>query len=110
MTSCCDDYGTCTRGKDCPARPAMLEIPQPTAPAADLARRANERIRRLEAGRAHLTNLSAKPSLRIRAWDWIGNLPHRFGRWVNRSPLLQMAGFAVGAVAACALAALVVMR
>lgn len=24
MTNCCDDYGQCTRGKDCPARPAML--------------------------------------------------------------------------------------
>lgn len=48
--------------------------------------------------------------IHIRAWDWLGNLPHRFGRWVDRSPVLQMAGFAVGAVVACALAALVVMR
>jgi hypothetical protein len=24
--NCCDDYGNCTRSKDCPARPAMLDL------------------------------------------------------------------------------------
>lgn len=51
-----------------------------------------------------------KPSRLVWALDWAGNLPHRFGRWVDRSPLLQMGAFAIGAVTACALAALVVMR
>lgn len=79
----------------------MFEPPEQPAMTPSLARAANERIRRLEA---------TKTPLRIRAWDSLGNLPHRLGRWVDRSPVLQMAGFAVGAVAACALAALVVMR
>lgn len=47
-----------------------------------------------------------KPSRINRTLDWLGNLPHRFGRWVDRTPLAQMAGFAIGAVTACALAAL----
>lgn len=38
--NCCDDFSNCARGKDCPARPAMLEVPQPTAPMLDLADRA----------------------------------------------------------------------
>lgn len=110
MTECCDSYGNCTRGKDCPARPAMFEVPQPTAPMMDLADRARhmaaEDFYRPDYGRAQVI----RTPRHIRALDWLGNLPHKFGRWVDRSPVLQMVGFAIGAVTACALAALVVMR
>ena len=51
-----------------------------------------------------------KPPFHIRALDWIGNLPHRFGRWVDRSAAMQTLCLSIGAVIACALAALVVMR
>ena len=51
-----------------------------------------------------------KPSRLNRALDRIGNLPHRFGRWVDRSAAMQTLCLSIGAVIACALAALVVMR
>lgn len=93
--NCCDSYGTCTRGKDCPARPAMYEIPQPTAPAADLIRAANERIRRLEAGRAHLLTLADAP----------GNTLDDFAKWWGNRSMVGQVLYVCLAVAACGLTA-----
>ena len=109
--NCCDDFSNCTRGKDCPARPAMVEVPQPTAPMLDLADRARhmaaEAFYEPNYGRAQL--VQKRPAY-IKHLDWIGNLPHRIGRWVDRSPALQMAVFAIGAIAACALVALTIFH
>lgn len=66
-----------------------------------LVRAANERIRRLEAGRAHLRTLTP---LRIRAWNWLGNLPHRFGRWIDRTNAGRLFCLSVGGVIAGCLA------
>lgn len=85
MTQCCDDYGTCTRGKDCPARPAMYERPMD----AKLAAAANERIRRLEAGRAHLLAISDKPG------NWWDDLPW-YGRLGTVCGVVLAVGLVVG--------------
>lgn len=47
----------------------------------------------------HIDVFAAKP-LHLRAWDWFGNLPHRFGRWVDRSPIWRLFCAAVGFVVA----------
>lgn len=96
--TCCDEFGNCTFAPGCRA----CREPNPSA---DLARRANERIRRLEEGRAHLQKLADKPPLHIRAWDWLGNLPHKFGKWVDGLNELAWIGAVIGVVAICAVLA-----
>jgi hypothetical protein len=64
--NCCNEYGQCTQGPGCPAREAPMN--------ADLARRANERIRRLEEGRAHLLTLADTPGNWWDALPWYGRL------------------------------------
>jgi len=40
------------------------------------------------------------PSRLHRALDWVGNLPHRFGRWVDRTNAGRLFCVSVGAVLA----------
>lgn len=41
-----------------------------------------------------------KPSLLNRCLDWLGNLPHRFGRWVDRTKAGRLFCLSVGVVLA----------
>ena len=83
--NCCDDYSNCTRGKDCPARPAMYDV------SPSLARAANERIHRLEAGRAHLLTLADAP----------GNTLDDFAKWWGNRSMFGQALYVCLAVGAC---------
>lgn len=97
--NCCDSYSTCTRGKDCPCRPAMYVVDQQPAPIPpSLARQANEHIRkleaekRLEAGRAHLLTISDAP-----------------GNWWDKRGFFGKLATVIGGVMACWLVAVLVV-
>jgi len=102
----------CTRncGIDCDWNTAE------TSRVASLAARANERIRQLEADKLALSNpgysytildASEPPKalpMHVRVLDSVGNLPHRFGCWMDRMNLGRLFILSVAGVTAACLA------
>lgn len=85
MTNCCDDYGQCTRGPNCPAR----ETPHDKA-----ARHFWEPNQAL-----HIEAYTG-PSRLHRVLDWVGNTVERLGTWPQFWTAIVL-------VLACALTAVV---
>jgi len=74
--------------------------PEEPDPSAALIARANEHIRKLEA---------RSLPLHVKAWDWVGNLPHKAKKYARSNGFdspVSMAVVAVLLVAGCVLVAL----
>lgn len=84
--SCCTYK--CTGGDNCPVREA-----------------AHTRAAEKFCAPVYHAPTQSKPPLRIRAWDWPGNLPRKAGKWIDGLNEVAWIGAGVLLIVACAVVA-----